>query len=547
MEQFIYFNSRLTAKLNLIYHHPLTIVTGAPGVGKTFSVTSYLHSTKAEVVWHVSRAELYENYLMEFLKSCARWDAQFSDMKDFADLSDPAGVAVDVAVRFKRMEAGRYPRVYVLEYMDNQVPDPVLVFLHYLSCQQIKGYYLILINRASLQDKLSNYAWSGINVISEEFFLVKPDEIKTTFKRNGLAIDTDEANYLYLRSAGLISEVDRLYQAMGDKGKAALYESPDRDAFSWDGSPEWTHRFLVENDIWHLPALDAVRRSVEAMHMEEASIDVERARMRSERYSAEWDACEYYNAVLLMMSGNVKNALEALNQAFDQRVQRRLYQSAHRINLAQIQLKILLGENWFKSERELLISFANRRIYENQGISRMAAGLALWRAGESRKIIAYLDGSDEEDEIDAGYREYLLSAAYHEIGFDAQAIQHHDAARNGNIRGGVYFSTVLFNATTVSIDQKRNAGDRADRYDVSPEYRKNLNTWRKAIYKNTVKDEQKGREALTVRESEVAECVARKMSNKEIADQLFISENTVKTILKHIFAKLQISSRRELQ
>jgi DNA-binding CsgD family transcriptional regulator len=37
------------------------------------------------------------------------------------------------------------------------------------------------------------------------------------------------------------------------------------------------------------------------------------------------------------------------------------------------------------------------------------------------------------------------------------------------------------------------------------------------------------------------------MRNKEIASYLNISENTVKTTLKHIFRKLNVSSRRELQ
>ena len=48
---------------------------------------------------------------------------------------------------------------------------------------------------------------------------------------------------------------------------------------------------------------------------------------------------------------------------------------------------------------------------------------------------------------------------------------------------------------------------------------------------------------LTVRESEIADCAARKMTNKEIAAQLNISENTVKTILRHVYQKLGVSGR----
>lgn len=48
---------------------------------------------------------------------------------------------------------------------------------------------------------------------------------------------------------------------------------------------------------------------------------------------------------------------------------------------------------------------------------------------------------------------------------------------------------------------------------------------------------------LTERETEIAQLVAQRLSNKEIGQQLYISENTVKTILKHIFEKLGIGSR----
>lgn len=48
---------------------------------------------------------------------------------------------------------------------------------------------------------------------------------------------------------------------------------------------------------------------------------------------------------------------------------------------------------------------------------------------------------------------------------------------------------------------------------------------------------------LTVREMEVLEQVAQGASNKEIASELFITENTVKTHLKNILEKLHLRSR----
>lgn len=50
---------------------------------------------------------------------------------------------------------------------------------------------------------------------------------------------------------------------------------------------------------------------------------------------------------------------------------------------------------------------------------------------------------------------------------------------------------------------------------------------------------------LTTRELEVLELVADRLSNKEIAGRLVISEHTVKNHLKNILSKLHLRSRRE--
>lgn len=65
----------------------------------------------------------------------------------------------------------------------------------------------------------------------------------------------------------------------------------------------------------------------------------------------------------------------------------------------------------------------------------------------------------------------------------------------------------------------------------------------KALRKNAHNKENFG---LTQRELDVAKLAAKRLSNKEIAEQLFIAESTVKSNMKIVFSKLGINSRTEL-
>lgn len=48
---------------------------------------------------------------------------------------------------------------------------------------------------------------------------------------------------------------------------------------------------------------------------------------------------------------------------------------------------------------------------------------------------------------------------------------------------------------------------------------------------------------ISAREMEVIELLAQGLSNKEIANELYVSQNTVKTHLSHIFSKLHAKRR----
>jgi DNA-binding CsgD family transcriptional regulator len=51
---------------------------------------------------------------------------------------------------------------------------------------------------------------------------------------------------------------------------------------------------------------------------------------------------------------------------------------------------------------------------------------------------------------------------------------------------------------------------------------------------------------MTTSELSVAQLVADGLTNREIAERLFVSPHTVNTHLRHVFAKLEVNSRVDL-
>jgi DNA-binding CsgD family transcriptional regulator len=55
-----------------------------------------------------------------------------------------------------------------------------------------------------------------------------------------------------------------------------------------------------------------------------------------------------------------------------------------------------------------------------------------------------------------------------------------------------------------------------------------------------------GPAALTAREHEVADCIARGLTNREIAARLYISERAAGNHVQHILSKLGFSNRSQI-
>ena len=67
-----------------------------------------------------------------------------------------------------------------------------------------------------------------------------------------------------------------------------------------------------------------------------------------------------------------------------------------------------------------------------------------------------------------------------------------------------------------------------------------------ASFREDAKPSQPPGEQLTEREREVLDYLTRGFSDKEIAEKMFVSINTVKTHLQHIYSKLHVRSRAQI-
>ncbi len=80
---------------------------------------------------------------------------------------------------------------------------------------------------------------------------------------------------------------------------------------------------------------------------------------------------------------------------------------------------------------------------------------------------------------------------------------------------------------------------------ISPSMASKLLNEFNSLARMAAEREQLPAPVLTARELEVLKLVARGMSNKDVADELYISENTVKNHVRNILEKLHLHSRME--
>lgn len=111
---------------------------------------------------------------------------------------------------------------------------------------------------------------------------------------------------------------------------------------------------------------------------------------------------------------------------------------------------------------------------------------------------------------------------------------------------GLYYPIILYYAELVHVFEVLL---HEEKYHESVkqilELYKNVRSLRR--YNQQKEKKERNPFGLTDRELEIAILGAKRFRNSEIAKRLYISENTVKYNMKHIFQKLSIKSRLELR
>ncbi len=171
----------------------------------------------------------------------------------------------------------------------------------------------------------------------------------------------------------------------------------------------------------------------------------------------------------------------------------------------------------------LALSISKRRADLNPGIN--------WIAATAAQIRGLLEPNQEDlrtavDLFDRGPLRLELAAALEDLGAELTATDRESAI---DVLGR---TLALYTEVGATWDARR----------VRSRLRE-LGVRRRLV---TVEPETSGWAAMTAAELAVARLVAEGLTNREVADRLFVSPHTVNSHLRHVFSKLGINSRVEL-
>jgi LuxR family maltose regulon positive regulatory protein len=258
-----------------------------------------------------------------------------------------------------------------------------------------------------------------------------------------------------------------------------------------------------------------------------------------------WMAGRFLMARLRLVSGDIEGAFETIGETRERILSENEEFIKHTIDLCENFLRLMLGDSgnftpW------ILSGGGDRLIGPLAPFADTLRGACLLKNGRAAEITAGgLPGgrtrSSFQSALRSIYDNLTLSMALAEGGAIGDSLEILRAAMDMAIPDNLcapFFEICPVNWT---MFDRISAGD--------PAYRPFIGAVRKAGRRlgGARAAAKSDMEIFTKRERELVSLLRSGMKNKEIADALYISENTVKSILKIIFRKTGVVSRKELK
>lgn len=166
----------------------------------------------------------------------------------------------------------------------------------------------------------------------------------------------------------------------------------------------------------------------------------------------------------------------------------------------------------------------------------------------TRYISYFVDHGSRSDDCPnillSVYRNLCLAAAYKSINRIDDATAHYTEAMEIALADELYIPFVELDSWLSDVANRITSKRYAAFIKTIKEKSKNI---QHALGPALLGDIIRNGDILTKREKEITALIQDGLKNREIAEQLFISENTVKSALKSIFRKLGVNSRKEIQ
>jgi|GEM_PF-4953465 len=293
--------------------------------------------------------------------------------------------------------------------------------------------------------------------------------------------------------------------------------------------------------------LEQIQEYILQMDIDKANSEIQRLKLLGRKVRHE-DRCILFVLERLKeaLEGHGQNAVEILNQRLNRLFETGRFSDGWIIAIGGIIIKYFLGgdytENMEAIEDAVLYGdlFKDRDRY---GYIMLIRGLILLRKKRLKELEMimedFVSGTDKEKAIC-----YLFKAM-------ACAETDEEKAKN-NMNKAVKIMVdknyILPMASFYEYIYKISGGIRGEKEKkFFDDVKKTVNRYKNLMRMNHEKKEDAYGAKLTRRQFEAAELAGEGLGNKEIAQRMGISENTVKTTMKAVFQKLGVEKREELR